>query len=185
MEWLLWIDIETTGLDIEKSKIIQIACVLTNFDLSIENIIPEITINCEESDLLLMDEWCKNQHSKSGLLDKVKTSKININQAEETILTILNQNVSIKDKIYIAGNSVHFDKKFIDFYMPKLSKFLSYRIVDVSSFSIVYRNIFPKMHSNRPLKKLCHTAQQDIFESMEEYKYYINCIKSLDKIKEN
>lgn len=181
MEWLLWTDIETTGIDVNNSKILQIACVLTNFDLSIIYHIPEITVGCDLYTLNNMDSWCIEHHNKSGLFKKASQSEITLSEAEERILYILNQYIGLNDTVYMAGNSVHFDKRFIDHYMSKLSKILSHRLVDVTSFSLVYRHICPLMHNKRPEKEFNHTAQKDIYESINEYKYYLNFIKTLDR----
>lgn len=180
VEWLLWTDIETTGLDVSDSKILQIACVLTNFDLTVQYCLPEMTIYYQNSELEKMDAWCKEQHTKSGLLNKVYQSDLHLKDAEERIVNVLNQHVSLKDTVYIAGNSVHFDKRFIDYYLPNLSKRLSHRIVDITSFSLIYKHFCPDMHSEKPIKTMQHTAQQDIFESITEYEYYLHFIKNTD-----
>lgn len=173
MEWLLWIDIETTGLCPSKDKILQIACVLTTFDLSINHTFPELTLSCDNAILISMDPWCLKTHDESGLLDKVVISDIDIQAAENNIISIINQHIGLKDKLYIAGNSVHFDKHFIDHHMPQLANRLSHKIVDVSSFELVYRNLFKNIHDNSPKKQYTHTALNDILESIEEYRHYI------------
>lgn len=172
MEWLLWLDIETTGIDIDSCKILQIACVLTNMTLDVEHIFGEITIKYNQDDLQNMDEWCLKTHTESGLLDKVKTSTFNIDDTEKCILLWLNNHVSSKDVIYLAGNSVHFDKNFINKYMTNLSSRLNYRIIDVSSVSLLCKNLNNSIYLNKPKKQLNHTALSDILESLEEMRYY-------------
>ena len=88
-------------------------------------------------------------------------------------------------KIYLAGNSVHFDKSFINQYMKNLSDKISYRIVDVSSFSIICKNLDVDIYDKRPLKKYKHTALSDIWESINEYQYYLNNFIKFNKFKEN
>jgi oligoribonuclease len=182
-EYLLWLDIETTGLDPQNNEIIELAYVLTDFKLN--NIYAEnhfiIKPQTEFDNLILnMNEWCKNQHSKSGLLEKVKTSICNITDVENNILNLLST-LEKNQKVYLAGNSVHFDKSFINQYMKNLSNKISYRIVDVSSFAIICKNLDVDIYDKRPLKKYKHTALSDIWESINEYQYYLrNFIKYND-----
>ena len=171
--WLCWIDIETTGLDINNCKILQLMCILTSYDLRTKYIFPEFTLKCDEETLETMDEWCKKHHGKSGLLEKVKNSNIEIGEAEESLIMYLNQHIKLNEKVYIAGNSVHFDKKFLDKYMPNLMSKLSYRIVDVSSLALICRELNIDIYDKSPEKKYSHTAQEDLLESINEYKYYI------------
>lgn len=172
MELLLWIDIETTGLNVEFDCILQIACVLTDFQIKKIISLPEITIKCEDSILSEMDPWCKQQHSTSGLIEKVKQSIISLKQAESEIIKFLKKNTNEEDVLYIAGNSVHFDKKFIDYWMPNLSKVMSHRIVDVTSIALLCKNTNEEVYNQRPIKRYMHTAKDDIEESISEYKYY-------------
>lgn len=173
MNWLLWIDIETDGLDPIDNNILQIACILTNFNLETEHYSQEYTIHYTEKDLNLSD-WCKNQHHKSGLLKKVYNSNISLQEAELDIIKLLNCYISVKDIVHIAGNSVYFDKSFIDRHMPLLSSRLNRRVVDVSSISILCNNLSNNIYNNKPIKINNHTALCDIRESITELKYYIN-----------
>lgn len=173
MEWLLWLDLETSGLDSDTSDILQVAFALTNFDLSITHGFHEYTIYQDKSIIDNMDPWCRDQHMKSGLLDHVFKSEHSIIDAENAILRLLNSEKAVKDTVYIAGNSVHFDKKFVDRYMKRLSKMLSYRIVDVSTLSIIFKNTQSDIYLNKPHKRFLHTALSDIEESVNEYSYYL------------
>jgi oligoribonuclease len=172
MDWLLWVDIETTGLDLDTDVILQLACLLTNFDASNHTFIKEYTIACDAQTLTLMDEWCTKTHTESGLYKAALDSTTTIEQAESNIIAALNCSISLHDKLYIAGNSVHFDKKFIDKYLPTLSSRLSHKIVDISSIGLLCKNFADLLYTRRPLKKYDHTALSDILESIEEYKYY-------------
>jgi oligoribonuclease len=178
MEWLLWIDIETTGLDPMNCNILQVACMLSSVDLEIQKSLTEYTIKCDKTILDNMNEWCKNTHNNSGLLKNVNNSMLSLIEVENSILNILNCNVSLKNKIYLAGNSVHFDKKFIEHHMKRLYSRLSHRIVDVSSLGIVLSNLDNNICNKRPIKKYKHTAESDLSESIEEYKFYLSYIKS-------
>lgn len=173
MDWLLWIDIETDGLKPNKNNILQIACILTDFKLEIEHILPEYTIYYKENELNL-DEWCKEQHTKSGLLQNVYSSKWSLYEVEKIIINFLNAHVGIKDTIHIAGNSVYFDKSFIDVHMPLLSSRLNRRVIDISTLSILSKNLSNSIYKNKPIKMCLHTALFDIQESINELKYYIS-----------
>jgi oligoribonuclease len=173
MEWLLWVDIETTGLDVDACVVLQIACVLSNFELSVQYNLPELTIGCTQDLLDNMDEWCLHHHKKSGLYERALESDLSIREAEQQIVSLLNLNVGLNDKTYLAGNSIHFDRRFIDRYLPVLSKRLSYQMVDVTAIGLVCKHAQPNVYANKPHKTFAHTAAADIHESMSEYKYYM------------
>ena len=177
MKWLLWTDIETTGLNVENDVILQIACVLTDFKLQHEYVIPEFTFQCDKSKLEQMSDWCKRTHASNGLLSLIHKSTSTIQEAQDYIVNVLNCHLTVKDTLHIAGNSVHFDKKFIDKYMPGLARRLSHKILDVSSFGLVYSELLPEIYQKRPIKHYLHTASSDIMESIEEYRYYFNIEK--------
>lgn len=170
MKWLLWIDIETTGLLPTQDKILQIALVLSSFDLKKKYILGEYTIHYDLSSLQL-NEWCQLQHTDSKLLDIVKTSKLSLQDSEQMILSKIYKHVNIHDDVlYLAGNSVHFDKSFIQHHMPNLHCLLHYRIFDISSIKLFYTLKHKKEYN---LKKNSHTALSDILESIDEYSFYL------------
>lgn len=169
MEWLLWVDIETTGLDYQNDSILQIACILTDFKLNTKHIFQEFTLN---SDTTKMNDWCFKQHRKSGLVDRVAQSTMTLQEAEKSIIHQINTHLSVRDTLYIAGNSVHFDKKFIDIHMPMLASRLSHRVVDVTSIGLSCKHLNREVYMRSPFKFHEHTAMGDILESIEEYKYY-------------
>lgn len=183
-EYLLWIDIETTGLNPSLNEILEIAYVLTDFDLKNiyceKNFIVKQKKNYDEI-LLNLDKWCMNQHTNSGLLKKVKEATSSIEDIENEILTELSKHTETKSSIYLAGNSVHFDKSFINHYMKNLSTQISYRILDVSSFSITCKNLNGEIYDKCPLKKYKHTALSDIWESINEYAYYLENFLNLKR----
>jgi oligoribonuclease len=127
-----------------------------------------------------MDEWCLTQHTKSGLISKLKKADKSISTIEKELINMLNVYTETNSIIYLAGNSVHFDKKFIDYYMKDLSNKISYKILDVTSFAILCKNLNGKMFDKRPFKKYKHTALSDIWESINEYAYYIENFLNLD-----
>jgi oligoribonuclease len=173
MEWLLWLDLETTGLDVISCKILQCASVLTDFRLDIRQVNNECTIWCDDATLDKMDDWCKEHHTKSGLIDEVKKSKLTVQDIESDILFCLNYQVALRDTIYLAGNSVHFHKRFIEKFMPTLNFRLSHMVLDVSSLAIVCRQLNPNVYSDKPPKTYNHTSMSDILETIDEYAFYV------------
>lgn len=172
MEWLLWIDLETTGLDSETCCILQVGCVLSDMHAQLLYELPEYNINCSQSHLNGMNEWCKTTHAKSGLIDKVSQSTLNLHEVETNIIMLLNEHVALTHKVYIAGNSVHFDKAFIKKYMPKLYGRFHHRNLDVSAVSLFLKTKGVEI-KYALVKAYRHTALADIRESMDEYKGYL------------
>ncbi|CEL92250.1 unnamed protein product [Vitrella brassicaformis CCMP3155] len=166
---LVWIDLEMTGLDTAKDMIIEAAVVVT--DGQLERVIegPDLVIYAPDSLLDSMDEWCTKHHGESGLTDKVRRSTMSLSDAEEQILAFIRQHAQEREAP-LAGNSVHVDRRFLVKDMPKLERYLHYRIVDVSTVKELCRRWYPAL--TPPLKKGRHRALEDIRESIEELKFY-------------
>ncbi|KAI7845058.1 hypothetical protein COHA_001423 [Chlorella ohadii] len=169
---LIWIDLEMTGLDVESDQILQIAVICTDGSLEEEVEGPEITIHQPEEVLQSMNEWCVEQHGKSGLTQACRHSTISLAEAEQQVLAFVQQHAPEPGTAQIAGNSVHVDLAFLRKHMPRLVDHLHYRIVDVSTVGELCRRWFPKEHMRGPKKKNTHTALSDIKESIAQLKYY-------------
>ena len=174
MPKLVWVDLEMTGLDINKERIIEIACIITDMDLKIiEEYGPVIV---KQSDQLLdnMDQWNTDHHGKSGLTEAVRRSDISEQQAEIEFLAFIKKHVPKVRDGYLAGNSIGQDKKFLDKYMPSITDHLHYRVVDVSTIKTLVENWYQGKRelSRRPTKGCGHRALDDIRESLEELQYY-------------
>lgn len=167
---MVWIDMEMTGLDPAKERIIEIATIITNSELEIVAEGPNLIIHQSKALLARMDTWNKKHHTKSGLLDKVKASKLTTEKAEAETLKFIKK-YCYAGKSLLCGNSVHHDRRFIDKYMPKLSKYLHYRHVDVSTIKDLAKRWYGK-NKNEPKKQGIHRALDDIKESVEELKFY-------------
>ena len=169
---LVWIDLETTGLNKVKDVILEAACIITDWKL---NVIAELThpviINRSQEVLDNMDQWCKEQHRKSGLIEDVQKSTTTVKEAEETLFNFIKEHVPDPKKGVLAGSSVHFDKSFLAKELPKVENHLHYRIVDVSSIGELSRHWFPNLIRPR-MAGTPHRALDDIRNSIMELRFY-------------
>ncbi|XP_034610439.1 oligoribonuclease, mitochondrial [Trachemys scripta elegans] len=172
---MVWVDLEMTGLDIEKDQIIEMACLITDPDLNILAEGPNLIINQPDELLDGMSEWCKEHHGKSGLTKAVKESTISLQQAEYEFLSFVRQQTP-PGLCPLAGNSVHADKKFLDKYMPQFMRHVHYRIIDVSTVKELCRRWYPEEFEFAPKKVASHRALDDIRESIKELQFYRNSI---------
>ncbi|EAT39328.1 AAEL008865-PC [Aedes aegypti] len=168
---LVWIDLEMTGLEVEKDRILEIACVITNKNLEILERGPDIVIHEPEEVLNAMNEWCQTNHSKTGLIQAVRESKIDLQKAEQMVLDFVKKYCPEK-ACPLAGNTIYMDRMFLYRYMPQLNEYLHYRIIDVSTVKELCKRWNGAVFSNCPPKKLVHRALDDIEESIQELKYY-------------
>ncbi len=169
---LVWLDMEMTGLDPERERIIEVATIITDGQLVEVATGPELVIHQPDEILAAMDDWNKSHHGASGLVDRVKASTVSDADAEAQTIAFINQYVSVKDRPVLAGNSIHQDRRFIRRYMPALEKRLHYRMVDVSTIKELARRWFPQVIAKQPTKKETHRALDDIRESIDELRYY-------------
>jgi oligoribonuclease len=164
-----WVDLEMTGLDPETCVIIQMAMVLTDQELN--EIAPpiDLTIWQPESKLELMSPFVRHMHSKTGLLDAVRRSDIDLYEAEKQALEILSRH-SLFGTGRLAGNSVWQDRRFLSKFMPAFDSYLHYRLIDVSTLKELagrwYEVKFPKPNEGK------HTAMHDVRQSIAELKFY-------------
>jgi len=167
---LIWIDLEMTGLVPEKDIIIEIATVVTDADLNVLAEGPSLAIHQDNKYLESMDEWNTRQHTKSGLVQRVKESKIFINEAEKQTLDFVMKYVD-PGTSPMCGNSICQDRRFLYNYMPKLEKFFHYRHIDVSTLKELAVRWKPDIVSNS-FKQSKHLALSDIYDSINELKHY-------------
>lgn len=167
---LVWMDLEMTGLDFAQDRVIEIATVVTDVQLNIIAEGPVIAIHQPDELLNNMDEWNTKQHNESGLIERVKQSEINEDQATEQTINFLQQYVN-SGKSPLCGNSIWVDRNFLIRYMPKLEKFFHYRTIDVSTIKeLALRWYAGKVAEFN--KKSKHLALSDIYDSINELKYY-------------
>lgn len=174
-EHLVWVDLEMTGLDIDKDHILEMACLITDGQLNMLAKGPNLIIHQSDSVLSNMNEWSRVHHQRSGLTEACKKSKVSLQAAEMEMLSFVRQHTP-PGKCALAGSSVHADRVFLMKHMPQFLHHLHYRIVDVSSFKEICRRWYPEDYLHAPVKKLCHRALDDIRESITELQYYRNAI---------
>ena len=167
---LIWIDLEMTGLDPQNDFIIEIATVVTDKDLNVRAKGPVLAIHHGEEALARMDDWNRKQHGESGLISRVRESRINVDEAETRTLDFLAQWLP-KGTSPMCGNSICQDRRFLYRCMPKLEAFFHYRNLDVSTVKELAARWAPSLKDGFK-KKNCHLALDDILESIEELKYY-------------
>lgn len=167
---LVWLDMEMTGLDPEKERIIEVAVVVTEPDLTVVAEGPVLVVHQADSLLDAMDAWNQSTHGKSGLIAKVKASALSEAQAEDILLEFLAQHVPA-GKSPLCGNTIGQDRRFMVKYMPRLERFFHYRNLDVSTLKELARRWRPDVYRGFN-KKSQHEALADIYESIDELKYY-------------
>lgn len=166
---MVWMDMEMTGLDPEKDRIIEIATIITDGNLNILAEGPNLVVHQPDTILKGMDDWNLQHHSKSGLIEAVKESTMTVKKAEQLTLDFIKEYCNPK-KIPLCGNSVHHDRRFLAKYMPKIDHYLHYRHVDVSTLKSLVMRWYPK-DKMTPKAKI-HRALFDVRESIEELRFY-------------
>jgi oligoribonuclease len=167
---LIWIDLEMTGLKPERDSIIEIATVVTDRDLNVVADGPELAVHQSEAVLAQMDEWNQRQHGGSGLLARVRASRVSIAEAERQTLTFLGAHVAATTSP-MCGNSICQDRRFLARSMPALEAFFHYRNVDVSTLKELAARWHPQLSATL-VKRSAHLARADIYESIAELRFY-------------
>ena len=167
---LVWIDLEMTGLSPQNDRIIEIATIVTNIHLSIVAEGPELVVHQSDERLDGMDAWNKKTHGESGLIDQVRASDIDEEEAERRTLAFLRR-YATKQRSPLCGNAICQDRRFLDRYMPQVSSYLHYRHVDVSTIKELAKRWRPDLTSNQT-KNSRHRAMDDIRDSIQELRVY-------------
>lgn len=173
MNKFFFLDLETTGLNEQECQILEVAAVITDHKL---NILEEfsVPVAASQSAIDSMDDWCKTTHGKSGLLSDIKDAGIALNDVEVALQRLKRKHFPV-DRPPLSGSSVHFDKRFIDRYMPNFSKELSHRVIDVSSFMGALDNYYGFKLPSRA--EATHRALADIHDSIGYLRAYLENFK--------
>jgi oligoribonuclease len=165
---LVWMDLEMTGLDPERDKILELAVIITDSNLNIIAEGPTIAIYQNENDLALMDNWNRTTHTNSGLLDRVRASEDTEFTCMNTVISFMQQYVPMGASP-LCGNSIWQDRRFIIKHLPYIDRYLHYRNIDVSSIKELVRRWDPSAEFKKEKR---HEALADIRESIDELKFY-------------
>jgi oligoribonuclease len=169
---LVWIDCEMTGLDLTRDRLIEVAVVVTDSELTVLDPGLDLVIHAEDADLDGMADVVTEMHAKSGLTDAVRASTLSVAEAEQQLLAYVRRFVPERRTAPLCGNSIGTDRGFLARDMPELDDHLHYRMVDVSSIKELARRWFPRVYFAQPPKGLAHRALADIIESVRELAYY-------------
>ena len=167
---LIWLDMEMTGLFPDRDRIIELAVVITDANLNTVAESPVLVVHQPDTVLDAMDDWNKNTHGKSGLIDKVKASTLTEQEAEAQMLAFISQYVPAR-KSPMCGNSICQDRRFMARWMPTLEDYFHYRNLDVSTLKELAKRWRPDV-AKGVVKKGRHEALADIYESIEEMNRY-------------
>jgi len=168
--YLVWADLEMSGLDPDHCTILEIATIITDGDLRVVAEGPVLAIHQPDSVLDAMDDWNREHHAGSGLTARVRASTHSLADAERETLAFVRQYCTERSSP-LCGNSIHQDRRFLAHYMPRLDAYLHYRNIDVSTVKELVSRWYPG-GPQAPEKKHAHLALDDIRESIEELRFY-------------
>ena len=172
---LVWIDCEMTGLNPQQDQIVEIACIVTEPDLTEVDDGITIVIKPDDAPLANMDEVVVKMHNDSGLIHEIPNGTT-LDDAQTRVLDYVKSHIPEARKAVLAGSSVYVDRMFLANYMPELDAHLHYRLVDVSSIKELTKRWYPKAYYNTPEKTGNHRALADIRESIAELRYYRDAV---------
>lgn len=171
---LAWMDLEMTGLEPGRHVIVEIATLITDDDLELIAQGPDLVIHQGPEALAEMDEFVTSMHTRSGLLEEIRSSTVTLAEAGAATLAFLKEHISEARSVPLCGNSIGTDRRFLAQYLPEIEHFLHYRSVDVSTVKELIKRWNPVLLDAAPRKGEGHRAMDDITESVEELRYYRN-----------
>ena len=167
----MWLDLEMTGLDLDRHVIVEIAALVTDDDLEPLDDGIDLIVHQPPAALAEMDDFVRTMHTKSGLLPEIESSTLSLADAGAQVLDYVRGHVGERTSP-LCGNSIGVDRRFLDRFLPELDRFLHYRSIDVSSFKELCRRWYPAVYRKRPDKTETHRALADVRESIAELRYY-------------
>jgi oligoribonuclease len=168
---IIWVDCEMTGLSLQSDALVEVAALVTDFELNQLGEGVDVVIRPPEEALAQMDDFVRDMHTTSGLIDEL-AGGITLKEAEDLVLDYVRTFVPEPRKAPLGGNTVATDRGFLARDMPDLEQYMHYRIIDVSSIKELSRRWYPRVYFNAPKKSGGHRALADIRESIAELRYY-------------
>ena len=168
---LVWLDCEMTGLDLDSDELVEIACVVTEADLTPIDEGVSFVIKASDAAMAHMPEVVRTMHTESGLLPEIPGG-IDVQSAQQQVLDYIRSHIPTSRKAPLCGSSIYVDRGFLAKYMPDLDAYLHYRVVDVSSIKELVRRWYPKAYYAAPAKTGNHRALGDTLDSIRELDYY-------------
>jgi oligoribonuclease len=169
---LVWIDLEMTGLDVERHRIVELAVLITDAQLEILDDGLDLIVHQPPEMLAEMDDFVRKMHVRSGLLPEIEKSTLTLDAAGAQALVYIREQVPEPRTAPLCGNSIGVDRRFLGRYLPQLDEYVHYRSIDVSSFKELCRRWYPDVYAKRPGKAETHRALSDIRESVAELRFY-------------
>ena len=169
---LVWMDLEMTGLDLERHVIVEVATLVTDDDLRIIAEGPDLVVATDEAALARMDDFVRDMHTNSGLLDEITASTVSLEEAGRATLDFIRAHVPKPRTVPLAGNSIGTDRRFLAAQLPAIEEYLHYRSVDVSTIKELAKRWYPETAAGAPTKAGGHRAMDDVRESVAELAYY-------------
>ncbi len=161
-----------TGLDPELHSIVEIAVLITDDDLEVVASGPDLVIHQPDDALARMDDVVQTMHTASGLLERVRSSTVSLDEAGAAVLAFLKEHIETPRSVPLCGNSIGTDRRFLARHLPEIDDFLHYRSIDVSTVKELARRWQPAAYEGAPAKAKGHRALDDITESLEELRWY-------------
>jgi len=168
---IIWVDCEMTGLSLQADALVEVAALVTDFELNQLGEGVDVVIRPPDESLAHMDDFVRAMHTTSGLIDEL-AGGVTLKQAEDLVLDYVRTFVPEPRKAPLGGNTVATDRGFLARDMPDLEQYMHYRIIDVSSIKELSRRWYPRVYFNAPKKSGGHRALADIRESIAELRYY-------------
>jgi oligoribonuclease len=165
-------DLEMTGLDPDRHVVVEIATLVTDDELNVVAEGPDLVIHQPDTALAEMGDVVVEMHTKSGLLDAIRSSTVSLDQAGAETFAFLQQHIPEARTVPLCGNSIGTDRRFLARYLPDIEEYLHYRSVDVSTVKELAKRWNPKILNGAPAKKETHRALDDILESVAELRFY-------------
>ncbi len=173
---LVWIDLEMTGLEPSTDTIVEIACLVTDDQLDLVDDGIDLVVHQPPEVLDRMDDFVRTMHTKSGLIEEIAASTVDLATAGAQVLAYIRTHVPAAGTTPLCGNSIGTDRRFLAEYLRDIDDYLHYRSIDVSSLKELCRRWYPVAYKNKPAKSEHHRALDDIRESVAELRYYREAI---------